>query len=193
MYGVMVVVEDLAEFQRNPMAPKDPVGSNRPLVKAWTVDDFVSKIESGLRGRSLQIGKKLFTEATCAQCHKIADEGKAVGPDLTDVWTRWKGDATGILREIVEPSHKIEAKYIVRKVVTIDGLVVSGIVLEENDDTISILPNPESMEPTVIQQDDIDDMLKSSVSIMPKGLLDRFTEDEIFEILAFLKSVDPKK
>jgi putative heme-binding domain-containing protein len=192
MYGVMVVVEDLAEFQRNPVTPKDPVGSNRPLVKAWTSDDFEDKIESGLRGRSPEIGKKLFAEATCAQCHKVAGEGKVVGPELTDVWSRWKGDATGILQEIVEPSHKIEAKYIVRKIVTIDGLVVSGIVLAEDDKTISILPNPESIEPTVIQQDDIEDMLQSSVSIMPKGLLDRFTEDEIFEILAYLKSVDPK-
>lgn len=191
MYGVMVVVDNLAEFQRNPVEPKDPVGSNRPLVKSWTVEDFAGKIETGLRGRSLVIGKKLFAEATCAQCHKVAGEGKSVGPDLTDVWTRWKGDSAGILREIVEPSHKIEAKYIVRKIVTIDGLVVSGIVVAEDRDNIAILPDPESTEPTVIRQDDIEDMLKSSVSIMPKGLMDRFTEDEIFEILAYLKNVDP--
>ncbi len=193
MYGVMVVVEDLAEFQRNPVEPIDPVGSNRPIVKAWTVDDFKGKIESGLRGRTQKIGEKIFNEATCALCHKVGNDGKEVGPDLVDVWTRWKGDADGVLQEIIEPSHKIEPKYIMRKIITIDGEVVSGIVLTEDKKSISILPNPESSESTVIDLDDIDDMVKSSVSIMPKGLMDRFTEDEIFELLAYLKNAAPAK
>ncbi len=193
MYGVMVVVDNLGEFQRNPVEPKDPVGANRPLVQAWKVEDLNNKIEMGLRGRSFEIGKKIFNEATCAQCHKVGQEGKAVGPDLTDLWSRWKGDAAGVLREIIEPSHKIEAKYIVRKVITLDGDVISGIVVAEDKETISILPNPESPEPTVIAQEDIDDMIKSSVSIMPKGLMDRFTEDEIFELLSYLRSLNSNK
>ncbi|MDA7910291.1 c-type cytochrome, partial [bacterium] len=193
MYGVMVVVDNLGEFQRNPVEPKDPVGSNRPLVQAWKVEDLNNKIEMGLRGRSFEIGKKIFNEATCAQCHKVGQEGKAVGPDLTDLWSRWKRDAAGVLREIIEPSHKIEAKYIVRKVITLDGDVISGIVVAEDKETISILPNPESPEPTVIAQEDIDDMIKSSVSIMPKGLMDRFTEDEIFELLSYLRSLNSNK
>jgi putative heme-binding domain-containing protein len=191
MYGVMVVVDDLAEFQRNPIEPKDPVGSNRPIVQAWTVDDLESKLADGLRGRTEKIGRKIFNEATCALCHKIQGEGKAAGPELTDVWARWNGDSVGVLREVLDPSHKIEPKYIMRKIITIDGEVVSGIVLAEDKDSISILPNPESTDPTVVLQDDIEDMVKSSVSIMPKGLMDRFTEDEIFELMAFLKSVSP--
>ncbi|MGI9496773.1 MAG: c-type cytochrome [Mariniblastus sp.] len=193
MYGVMVVVDNLGEFQRNPIEPKDPVGSNRPLVRAWKIEDLNNKIEMGLRGRTFEIGKKIFNEATCAQCHQVGQEGKAVGPNLTDLWSRWKGDAAGVLREVIEPSHKIEPKYIVRKIITLDGDVVSGIVTAEDKDTISILPNPESPEPTVIAQDDIDDMIKSSVSIMPKGLMDRFTEDEIFELLSYLRSIDSAK
>jgi putative heme-binding domain-containing protein len=193
MYGVMVVVNDLAEFQRNPIEPKDPVGSNRPFVKEWTVDDLKDKLAAGLRGRTNKIGKKIFTEATCAQCHQVGDEGKAVGPALTDVWSRWKGDGSAILQEVLDPSHRIEPKYIVRKIVTADGEVISGIVVEETKDTISILPNPESKVPTVVNQEDIEDMVKSSVSIMPKKLMDRFTEDEIFELMAYLKNADPGK
>lgn len=191
MYGVMVVVDDLAAFQRNPVEPKDPIGSNRPLVKNWVVDDLQDQVETGLRGRTKSIGEKIFNEATCAQCHVVAGQGQAVGPELTDVWVRWKGDSVGILREIIEPSHKIDPKYIVQKIVTVDGLVISGIVLSETNDSISILPDPQSVEPTVVAQEDIEDMMKSAVSIMPKGLMDRFTEDEIFELMAYLKSVAP--
>lgn len=193
MYGVMIVVEDLASFQRNPSEPKDPIGSNRAFVQSWKPADFAGKLESGMRGRTTAIGEKIFLEATCATCHvvqaKAIARGKAVGPDLTEVFERWKGDTGSVLREILEPSHKIDAKYVVRKVVTLDGVVVSGIVVGEDKDSLSILPNPESLEPTIVAQDDIDEMINSSVSLMPKALLDRFTEDEIFELLAYLKGL----
>jgi len=38
MYGVMVVVDDLAAWEKNPVQPKDPIGNKRKLVKKWTVD-----------------------------------------------------------------------------------------------------------------------------------------------------------
>lgn len=193
MYGVMIVVEDLASFQRNPIEPVDPIGSNRAFVQSWKPADFAGKLASGMRGRTTAIGEKIFLEATCATCHVVQAKGivsgKAVGPDLTGVFERWKGDTGNVLREILEPSHKIDTKYVVRKVVTLDGVVVSGIVVAEDKDNLSILPNPESMEPTIVVQDDIDEMINSSVSLMPKALLDRFTEDEIFELLAYLKGL----
>ena len=43
----------------------------------------------------------------------------------------------------------------------------------------------------MITQDDIDAMVPSAVSMMPKALLDQYTRDEILEIIAYLKSVDP--
>ena len=191
MYGVMVVVEDLAAFERNPVAPADPIGSNRAFVKAWTMADFPGDLTNALRGRTPEIGKKLFEEATCATCHQIQGQGKAVGPDLTEVWGRWKGEAPGVLREMLEPSHQIESKYVVRKIITLDGEILSGIVLSEDAKSISLLANPESPEATVVAKDDIEEMVQSSVSIMPKALLDRFSEDEILELLAYLRHVSP--
>ncbi|MEL7500216.1 MAG: c-type cytochrome [Planctomycetota bacterium] len=192
MYGVMVVVDDLAAFQRTPVEPKDPIGSDRAFVKNWTAADFAGKLDDGLRGRTKTIGKKIFTEATCATCHVVAGEGQQVGPELTDVWKRWKGDSAGVLREILEPSHKIDAKYVVRKVITLDGIVVSGIVVSEDDKQMALLPTPEAKEPTIVLKDDVDDMMDSSISLMPKALMDRFTEDEILELMAYLRDAEAK-
>lgn len=189
MYGVMVVVDDLTAFQQNPVEPKDPVGSNRSFVKAWKVSDLEEKLQSGLRGRNKLIGEKIFQEATCATCHVVNGKGALIGPELTDVWKRWKGDAKGVLREILEPSHKIDAKYVTRQVLTLDGVVISGVVVKETDDSISLIPTPDAKEPTVVSKDDIDDTMESAVSLMPKALMDRFTEDEIFELMAYLKAV----
>ena len=135
----------------------------------------------------MEIGAKLFKEATCLQCHKIQGQGGAVGPELTDVFKRWKGDRAAVLREILDPSHRIDAKYAVHLIRTEDGETISGIIRSETDEEIEILDNPESKEPRVIAVDEIDRKIKTSTSMMPKALLDRFTKDEIFEILAYLE------
>ncbi|MCP4172348.1 MAG: c-type cytochrome [Fuerstiella sp.] len=187
MYGVMVVVPDLDAWQRNPTTPKDPLGNNRSFVKNWKLADFdAEKLTDGLRGRSPQIGAKLFKDATCLGCHKMKNEGGAVGPDLTDTLKRWKGDRYGIMREIIDPSYKIDPKYAVKIVIDIDGLTTSGIVTAEDSKSISILVNPEAPKPKVIQKDNIEEIIPSTTSMMPKALLDKFTTDEIMEILSYI-------
>lgn len=192
MNGVMVVVEDLDAWMQNPTVPDSPVGSNRSFVQAWTVEDFEGSIEQGMRGRSSEIGARLFAEATCLLCHKIAGEGGAVGPDLTDVFGKWKNDPQVVLREILDPSHTIDPKYAASNVLTIDGQVITGIVIKEDDEAVTLIDNPEAPKPTVVPQDAIERLARSPVSLMPKGLLDQYTQDEIYEILAYLKSVQPK-
>ncbi len=189
MYGVMVVVDDLDDWLKNPVEPANPIGSNRSFVQAWKVDDLKDELESGIRGRSPEIGKRLFAEASCAGCHKMQGQGGAIGPELSDVFERWKGDRVGILREVLEPSHKVDAKYVMQRILTVDGRTVTGVLLSEDDDKVTLLSNPEAKEPTVILQDDIEAMVPSSVSMMPKALMDQYTKDEVFEVLAYLESV----
>ena len=186
MYGVMVVVEDLDEWQKKPKTPADPIGNNRSFVRKWTTQDLVPAIETGLKGRSPEIGARLLKEATCLQCHKLRGEGGAVGPDLTDVAQRLKNDKPAILQEIIDPSHKIDPKYAVQQVLTGDGKVFNGIVVEETKESLSIITSPDQPTPIKIARDDIEEITKSSKSIMPVGLLDQYTQDEIFEILAVL-------
>tara|TARA_R110002049_G_scaffold2750_4_gene21985 strand:+ start:165312 stop:167237 length:1926 start_codon:yes stop_codon:yes gene_type:complete len=193
MYGVMVVVKDLDAWNKNPVEPANPIGSNRSFVQSWNVDDLKDELDGGMRGRTADIGAKVFVEASCKGCHKAAGEGGVIGPDLTDLFTRWKGDRVGILREILDPSHKVDAKYQMHQVLTADGRVVSGIIVAETDDDVTILENPEAKDPTVIAQDDIDEMLPSKNSMMPKALMDQYTKDEIFELMAYLESINPKK
>ena len=73
---------------------------------------------------------------------------------------------------------------------TDDGRAVSGLVVAEDDDTVSVLVNPEAKEPQVIEKDAILEMVQTDVSLMPKALLDRFTEDEILELLAYLRGLE---
>ncbi len=187
MYGVMVVVADVDAYMKNPTEPKDPIGNNRSFVKNWKLNDFDGKLENGLRGRNSAIGARLFTEATCAQCHVLAGKGGRVGPDLTGVFKRHQEQPESVLREIIDPSHKIDPKYASHSVLTQDGQVFSGVIVAEDEKTISLVSNPDQPKPTVIQRSEIDEMVQSSKSIMPAALMDQFTQDEILELLAYIK------
>ena len=148
-------------------------------------------MEQKLAGRSPEIGQRLFTEATCAQCHRADSNDALVGPSLVGVFGRWKGDGSKVLREMLDPSAHVDAKYAVRQVLLEDGQVLTGLVVAEDDDTVSILSDPEATAPRVVQKDTVLEMVQSDVSLMPKALLDRYTEDEIFELLAYLRGLEP--
>ena len=201
MYGVMVVVPDLDAWLADPTVPEDPIGNTRTFVQKWTVEDLIGHeigsdagaavVAEKLRGRSPEIGRRIFTEATCAQCHRADSTASLVGPSLVGVFERWKGDGTVVLREILDPSAHVDPKYAVRLLLLLDGRSVSGLVVAEDEDAVSLLSDPEAKTPQVFKRDDILDMAQSDVSLMPKALLDRFTEDEIFELLAYLKGLEP--
>jgi len=71
-------------------------------------------------------------------------------------------------------------------VITVEGRTISGIVKSENEDSISLLENPEAKTLTVVKRDDIDEVIPSTTSMMPKALLDKFTAEEIMQILQYI-------
>ncbi|MCH8828620.1 MAG: c-type cytochrome, partial [Planctomycetes bacterium] len=193
MYGVMVVVKDLAEWSAAPIAPKDPLGYNRKIVQRWTMDDFQGDLSAALSQRQPKNGMRIFQEATCALCHKLGNQGRPVGPDLSESFKRHKNDDRAVLQSILDPSHKVDPKYALYNVVTVDGKVISGVITRQSRESITIVSNPEHPKPQTIARDDIDEMKKSSVSMMPRGILDRYTREEILDLLAYLKSANAKK
>ncbi len=186
MYGVMVVTGDIDAFLQSPVEPKDPIGNNRAFVKNWKVSDLDSDLVSGLAGRNPEIGAKLFQEATCLQCHAVDGKGGRVGPDLRGVLKRHESSVAAVLKEILEPSHKIDPKYASHSILTQDGQVYSGVLVSEDEKTVAILSSPDQPKPTVLQRSDIEEMQPSSKSMMPAALLDQFSQQEIFEILAYV-------
>jgi len=193
MYGVMVVVDDLDAWQAKPVTPADPLGITRELVKTWQPQDFTADLVAGVSGASTETGQRIFKEATCLLCHKAGAEGGAVGPALDGVFARHKNDTTAVLRELLDPSHKVDPKYALYNVVTADGEFISGVITSQSRESITIISNADNPTPQKIDREDIEELLKSSTSIMPKGLMDRYQKGEIFALLAYLKSLPAAK
>jgi putative heme-binding domain-containing protein len=193
MYGVMLVVPDLEAWTASPKPPADPLGFKRQIVQKWTLADFAADFSAELTKRQPQAGQRIYQEATCVLCHKIGKQGQPVGPDLTDVFKRHKGDSRSVLREVLDPSHKVDPKFALYNVVTADGKVISGVITKQDRASITVVSNPENPKPQVVSRDDIEVLKKSSVSMMPRGIMDRYTRDEILDLLAYLKSFQDAK
>jgi len=104
-------------------------GAGRDVVKDWKLIDFVFSLDKVGKGRNLERGKRMFQVARCSACHKVGDEGKAFGPDLTDVAKRF--NRRDLLVSILSPSTVIADKYRGVRFVMTDGKPSDTMVFEE--------------------------------------------------------------
>jgi putative heme-binding domain-containing protein len=157
----------------------------RPFVKEWKLDELVPLIDGDAADRDFENGRRMFSAAQCYNCHRIAGEGSSVGPDLTGVGRRF--GVADILRAIVEPSHEISDQY--RQIVfDVGGRTIIGRVTNLNADSVFV--STDMLDPKkeiAIRRDEIDDQEPSPTSIMPAGLLNTLNEDEVRDLIAYLR------
>ena len=205
MYGALYVVADLDEYLVNPDAylaahnveAIDTLLKDRRPRTEWKLEDLSDVVatlsDDHAHGDHQHAapnygnGKQLFTVANCVGCHKVDGVGREFGPDLTKLEPKWAG--VDILKEILDPSAKINEKYQTNVIELGSGKVVTGLVVEETPDVIKLVENPlVKADPIVIKRGDIVERTKSKVSIMPKGLLDKLTRDEILDLVAYVNA-----
>ena len=193
MYGALYVVEDLDAYLANPdeylashpLEIKDELLKfNRPRTE-WKFEDLASAVATMEHGRSFGNAKQLFTVANCSACHKLNGVGQEIGPDLAKLDPKFK--AVDILAEILDPSKQINEKFQTYLFELVSGKIITGLILEENDDIVKVIENPlAKADPILIKKSEIDAREKSPTSIMPKGLLEKLTRDEILDLIAYI-------
>ncbi|MGI9473361.1 MAG: PVC-type heme-binding CxxCH protein [Rubripirellula sp.] len=131
-------------------------------------------------------GKQIFAskKAKCSDCHRIGKDGKAVGPDLTTIGAN--RSASDLLESIVFPSASIVRDYATYQVLTVNGRALTGMVVDESADHLVL--QQASGDRVRLQSDDIEIMSPSSVSIMPAGLEGVLNEQELIDVVTYLRS-----
>jgi putative heme-binding domain-containing protein len=162
-------------------APAAPVVSREQLLETHVKDE---------KGGSAEAGRPAF-EKLCAGCHRFGAIGKDVGPDLTTLTSRFK--RRDILESILWPSKIISDQYQAEMFELTDGTVVSGMLVRENA-TALLIRTPENPDkPVVLTKARVANRVTSTVSLMPEGLLDSLSHDEIANLLAFMSAPAPEK
>jgi putative heme-binding domain-containing protein len=160
--------------------------ANRTTVKEYSLDELVTLAEKPNQAVDTAKGRQLFA-AACAACHTFAGEGGILGADLTHVARRL--NRRDLLEAIVDPSKEISDQYGTVVLARRDGSQVQGRIVNLAGGAVHISSN--LLDPSAVvkvPEDQIESIGASKVSLMPAGLLNVFTTDEIADLLAYLQS-----
>ncbi len=183
MQGVLAVVTDVeAYLASRPATPE-------PKVTEWKLADLAANLDKvGAPGRNLAGAKENFAKLACVQCHKLGKEGYAYGPDLTDVIKRMKNDRSVLLTEILEPSKVITDRYKNYVFELNDGEELTGMIVKEDGETVSVQTGPSETLIQPVKKSNIKKRDLQSSSMMPMGLLNMLTKEQILDLLAYIES-----
>lgn len=134
-------------------------------------------------------GKVIFnTVGKCNTCHVVANEGKEVGPNLTEIGSKLSREA--MFESILYPSAGISHNYETWTAVTDSGNAISGIKISDTDEAI-VLKGTDAIART-IKKSDIEELKKQSVSLMPADLQKTMTVEELLDVIEYTQTLKKK-
>ncbi len=155
--------------------------------KDYKLAELVQLSEGKLVKRDFKNGQKMYAASRCVVCHRYNGDGGATGPDLSQVAGRFS--LKDLCESIVEPNKIISDQYKASIIETKSGKFITGKVVSETTDQITIVTDPEDASKIQeVKKKDIEAVKVSSVSLMPADLLKTLNENEVLDLLAFLLS-----
>ncbi len=130
-------------------------------------------------------GKKIFME-NCGRCHRLFDGGGPIGPDLTG----YQRDMLQVLLlNVVAPNLEVREGYQSYAVLTNDDQLITGFIENQNDQQVVL--RAVDGQSHIIQRSEITEIKPQAQSLMPEGLLDKLTEQQLSDLFAYLRSSQP--
>jgi len=156
--------------------------------RRWMVDSAMVFMQDGVSSRNFDRGKAMFTATLCSSCHRIGGEGGEVGPDLSQLGTRFS--PRDILVAIIEPSKEISDQYAATYFYMKDGSSILGRVKHQDKDKYYISQNPFAPQQVreVLKKDVSRTSISDAPSIMLPGLVNSLSPEELQDLMAYLVS-----
>jgi putative heme-binding domain-containing protein len=158
-----------------------PFQRNRPSVK--DLDAWERRLEEPA---DAEAGRRVFFHtklAACSRCHRVEGRGHEIGPDLSTVGNN---EPRRILESILQPSAVVAPHYQTWQIVTADGKTHQGMLVGTHLDEYTYLDAKGSL--FKLNTRNIVESQPVPTSIMPDGLADLLTDQELRDLLAYLKS-----
>ena len=158
----------------------------RPVVQQWQLADLVPLLSHAESGRSFLRGRRLY-EGLCAQCHLFKGKGGALGPDLTSSGKKLTHAA--LLTEILEPSKVISDQHASIILQLESGKVVTGREVGGDAEQLLLVVDPlQPRKVTKVSRSAIVTRRTSPISLMPLGLLNTLSGEEVLDLLLYVSS-----
>ena len=128
-------------------------------------------------------GRAMFAKV-CQQCHTLFGTGGRIGPDLTG---SNRGDLDYILQNMIDPNAVIPNDYLAWNIETKDGRSITGVLKEQNDHAVTVATANETL---TLPRNEIATMQQSKLSMMPEGLLTSLNDQEVRDLIYYLRQLN---
>lgn len=135
------------------------------------------------------VGRRLFFHSVlggCFRCHAMNGRGNQIGPDLTTIRNQSGITGNWLLKHIVNPNAEMAPYYRPQMIVTVDGKAQIGLIVGREGKKQAYVGTDGIV--FYVEKDDVEERLELATSIMPSGLLDKLTANEIRDLIAYLLS-----
>jgi putative heme-binding domain-containing protein len=130
---------------------------------------------------SVERGQKVF-QRVCSQCHQLHGAGTEVGPNIEN---NGRGNLEQLVSNVFDPSLVIGNAFQARIVITVDGEVVTGLVIADDERFLKLkIQGGKIVE--FDKEKDIEAVKTSTKSLMPDGIEEQLTQQEILDLFALL-------
>lgn len=154
--------------------------------RRWTVEEALPLMDN-LAGRDLVKGKAMYAATLCLSCHTMQGEGGAIGPDLSQLGSRFS--AKDILESTINPSDVISEQYHATVLELKAGGSIVGRVTDQNEENYYVSQNPFSPDDIrTVPKNTVSFTKNSDVSVMLPGLINRLNAEELRDLMAYLMS-----
>jgi len=158
-----------------------PMPKSKGGEKLPPVSELLKRTDGNAeRGRAVFVGA-----GTCVKCHIVGSEGKSVGPNLSEIGTKLSRQA--MYEAILAPSAAISHNYETFTAVLADGRSLSGLLVSQSPSDV-VIKGPDGIDVTVAA-DDVDELVKQPISLMPADLAATLSVDELVDLVAWLETL----
>jgi putative heme-binding domain-containing protein len=175
-----------AEFAASQMRLDQDANSSGPKIAALKFEDVLDEAikQPGDAAR----GAQLFARQGCVSCHTVSQNEALKGPLLAGIAARYSRKE--LTESILKPSAKIAQGFETQFFVLDSGKLIDGFVVRESGDEIEV--RGANGQTTIVAKSSIDERGKRETSVMPTGLVDPLSPQDLASLLAYLESLKAK-
>jgi putative heme-binding domain-containing protein len=186
--------EDLSPYFARQIRSFNREELTRQLAKAWgdlrqtepdkraQIASRKAKLSPAVLARADRSAGRVVYNTVCAACHRLYGVGGDAGPDLTGAG---RDNLDYLLENIVAPSAVVSADFKVSVVTLKDGRGFNGVLMAQNERSLTLkLMNG----PVALDKAEIEETRLSELSLMPDGLLDGLSEEQVRDLIGYLMS-----
>lgn len=147
--------------------------------------DFVAALIRDVKANgNAQNGGAVFrrAELACLACHRVGSEGGTLGPDLNNIGSAQPLDF--IIGAVLDPQREIKEGFEAREVKLRNGAVHTGFRRPAESGEVAIFDAAAQREIKFSKADVVED--KPIGSLMPAGLVDRLSREDLRDLFRYL-------